>query len=83
MSPYEIAYPGGSVEHWNEEAGAVWMGRMLEQFPRSIWLNPKPKEHWKYTQSIAMLEEVMNNRMFPLTLRGLDEAMRELKRRNA
>ena len=83
MSPYEIAYPGGSVEHWNEEAGSVWLGRLLEQFKHSIWLNPKPKEHWKYTQSIALLEELMGERMFPLTLRGLDDGMRELKRKNA
>ncbi|MBT6273508.1 MAG: VWA domain-containing protein [Chromatiales bacterium] len=81
MSPYEIAYPGGSVEHWNEEAGAVWMQRLLDTWPNSIWLNPKPREHWKYTQSIALLEEIMGERMFPLTLEGLDDAIKALKRK--
>jgi uncharacterized protein with von Willebrand factor type A (vWA) domain len=81
MSPYEIAYPGGSVEHWNEEAGAVWLQKMLNVWPHAVWLNPKPKEHWKYTQSIAMLEELMGERMFPMTLGGLDEAIKELRRK--
>ena len=79
MSPYEIAYPGGSVEHWNEEAGAVWLQRLLTNWPHAIWLNPKPHDHWKYTQSITMLEELMTNRMFPMTLQGFDEAIKELK----
>lgn len=81
MSPYEIAYPGGSVEHWNEEAGAVWLSRLLKAWPHAVWLNPKPREHWKYTQSIQMLEELMDERMFPLTLGGLDEAIKELRRK--
>ena len=80
MSPYEIVYPGGSVEHWNEEAGQVWMGRMLDQFEHSIWLNPVPERHWEYTPSIKMLKQIMAERMFPLTLDGLDRAMRELNR---
>jgi uncharacterized protein len=80
MSPYEIVYPGGSVEHWNEEAGQVWLQRMLDQFEHSIWLNPVPERHWEYTPSIKMLKQVMADRMFPLTLDGLDKAMKELNR---
>ncbi len=59
MSPYEIAMPGGSVEHWNEEAGQVWMGRVLDHFPRAAWLNPVPQPHWGYTQSIQMMRQLM------------------------
>jgi len=80
MSPYEIAYPGGSVEHWNEEAGEVWMTRMLDHFTKSVWLNPVPERHWEYTPSLQMLRQVMSNRMYSLTLDGLDNAMRELNR---
>jgi uncharacterized protein len=80
MSPYEIVYPGGSVEHWNEEAGQVWLQRMLDQFEHSIWLNPVPERHWEYTPSIKMLKQIMADRMFPLTLDGLDKAMKELNR---
>jgi len=78
MSPYEIVQPGGSVEHWNEEAGQVWMQRILDTWPRAVWLNPVPKERWSYLQSIEMIRTQMEGRMFPLTLAGLDEAMREL-----
>ncbi|KAA5604849.1 VWA domain-containing protein [Roseospira marina] len=80
MSPYEIAYAGGAVEHWNEEPGQLWMTRLLDQFPHAAWLNPVPEAHWRYTQSIQMLERVMGGRMFPLTLDGLDRAMGELNR---
>ena len=80
MSPYEIAMAGGSVEHWNEEAGAVWMQRVLEKFPRTIWLNPEREDRWRFTQSTQMLNEIMGGRMYPLTLKGLDEATRELSR---
>ena len=80
MSPYEIAAPGGSVEHWNEEAGEVWLGRLLERFPKAVWLNPIPAEHWAYTQSIAMVRRIVGGRMYPLTLEGIDAAMRELVR---
>ncbi|RVU16356.1 vWA domain-containing protein [Methylobacterium oryzihabitans] len=80
MSPYEIAMPGGSVEHWNEEAGQVWMGRILDHFPRAAWLNPVPQPHWGYTQSIQMMRQLMTGRMFPLTLEGIDGAMRALVR---
>ncbi len=80
MSPYEIAVPGGSVEHWNEEAGAVWLGRLLDHFPKAAWLNPIPETHWAYTQSIGMVQRLMAGRMFPLTLEGLDAAARALVR---
>ena len=80
MSPYEIVYPGGSVEHWNEEAGAQWMERMLDIYAHAVWLNPVPEKWWANTQSVGMMRQLMNNRMFPLTLKGLDNAMRELSR---
>ena len=80
MSPYEIAYPGGSVEHWNEETGAVWMQRVMDKYPRSIWINPEKQDHWRFTQSTAMLGQIMGGRMYPLTLAGLDEATRELSK---
>ncbi len=80
MSPYEIVYPGGSVEHWNEEAGNVWMERVLRIYERSVWLNPQPRDVWDYYESIRVVKELMDDRMFPLTLQGLDDAMRELGR---
>ena len=80
MSPYEIAYPGGSVEHHNEEAGAVWLKRMLDVYPHSVWINPTPEERWGYYESIGMVRNLMEDRMFPLTLDGLDRAMRRLTR---
>jgi hypothetical protein len=78
MSPYEIHYPGGSVEHWNEEAGATWMKRLLDTYPRAIWLNPEPRQRWDHTPSIRMMNEIMEERMYPLTVRGLEEGMRAL-----
>jgi len=81
MSPYEITHPGGSVEHFNEEAGAVWMQRLTTTYPAAVWLNPMPKDQWGYSQSIRILRELMADRMFPLTLAGLDDAMRELTRK--
>jgi uncharacterized protein with von Willebrand factor type A (vWA) domain len=80
MSPYEIEQPGGSVEHWNEESGRVWMSRIAAHFPRLVWLNPEPVERWTWTPSVGITRELIGDRMFPLTLRGLDDAMRELKR---
>jgi len=80
MSPYEIMVPGGSVEHWNEEAGQVWMQRLLNHFPRSVWLNPVTNSHWGYTQSISLMRQLFADRMYPLTLEGIDQAMRELVR---
>jgi uncharacterized protein with von Willebrand factor type A (vWA) domain len=78
MSPYEIHYPGGSVEHWNEEAGAVWIKRLLDTYPNAIWLNPEPLQRWEYTPSIRMISELMEERMFPLTVNGLEQGLREL-----
>ncbi len=79
MSPYEIVHPGGSVEHWNEEAGAVWMKRVMDQFPRLVWLNPESQERWDYTPSIQVTNELLGaERMFPMTLAGLEKAMRRL-----
>ncbi len=79
MSPYEIMQPGGSIEHWNEEAGAVWMQRLTERFPRHAWLNPEPEQYWEYTASIGIARELLGERMFPLTIEGLDRAIRALK----
>jgi len=78
MSPYEVHYPGGSVEHWNEEAGSTWMRRLLDTYPKAIWLNPEPVQRWDYTPSIRMLSELMAERMYPLTVTGLERGMREL-----
>jgi len=80
MSPYEIEQPGGSVEHWNDESGRVWMERIAAHFPRLVWLNPEPEDRWKWTASVEITRELIGQRMFPLTLQGLDQAMRELRR---
>ncbi len=80
MSPYEIAMPGGSVEHMNEEAGQIWMERMTSHFQRAVWLNPVPRNQWNYTQSTLMMGGLMGGRMFELTLDGLERAIRELGR---
>ena len=80
MSPYEVSVPGGSVEHWNEEAGEVWLRRAREQWGRCVWLNPTPERHWSYAASVGMIRQIMADRMFPLTLDGLDRAMRALTR---
>jgi uncharacterized protein with von Willebrand factor type A (vWA) domain len=78
MSPYEIVQPGGSVEHWNAEAGRVWLERLTGHFRKSAWLNPSKEDFWRYTHSIELLRQLMENRMFPLTLTGLDDMTREL-----
>ncbi len=78
MSPYEIVQPGGSVEYTNEEAGSVWIQRMLSVYPKAVWLNPEPEEVWPYRQSIGIIREIMNERMFPMTVDGLERAMRLL-----
>jgi len=80
MSPYEITYAGGSVEHWNEEPGGVWMERIQQVYESAIWLNPVAERHWEYTPSIQVLEQIFQDRMYPLTLDGLDGAMKELSR---
>ena len=78
MSPYEIDREGGSVERWNDESGAVWMRRLLDTYPKAVWLNPVPEKYWSGTTSIGMIRALMEDRMFPLTLDGIDRAMREL-----
>jgi uncharacterized protein len=78
MSPYEIVYPGGSVEHWNDESGAVWITRLLNTWPKAIWLNPEAQERWEYTPSIKLTRELMDDRMYPLTLSGLDAGIKRL-----
>ena len=81
MSPYEITHPGGSVEHFNEEPGAVWLQRVTNTYPATVWLNPTPERHWGYSQSTTLVRQILNDAMYPLTLQGLDDAMRELTRR--
>lgn len=80
MSPYEIAYAGGSVEHWNEEPGQTWMQRILDIYSKAVWLNPVPEKYWDYTPSVQMIKQLMTDRMYPLTIGGLEDAMRELSR---
>ncbi len=80
MSPYEVLQPGGSVEHWNEEPGAAWMARLLRQYPRSAWINPTEERHWMGTHSTRLLRQIMEDRMFPLTLDGVDRMTRALAR---
>jgi uncharacterized protein len=80
MSPYEVTQPGGSVEHMNEEPGSTWMQRITRTYPHAVWLNPVPENQWDYTHSIRMMKQLMTGRMYPLTLTGLDEAMKELVR---
>src|SRR6267142_3279749 len=78
MSPYEILQPGGSVEYFNEEPGAAWVKRFVDVYPKCIWLNPEPEEIWNYRQSIGVMKELMNGKMYPTTLAGLERAMRVL-----
>ncbi len=80
MSPYEIAYPGGANEHWNQEAGQVWLQRAREQWSSNLWINPVPEKYWDYTHSVGMIREIFENRMVPMTLAGLEQGMRELTR---
>ncbi|HTO59145.1 MAG TPA: VWA domain-containing protein, partial [Pseudomonadales bacterium] len=78
MAPYEITHAGGSVEHWNEEPGAVWMSRFSHLYDKLIWINPTPQETWEYSNSVAMTRELVNGKMYPLTIRGLEEGMSAL-----
>ncbi len=80
MSPYEILQPGGSVEHYNKETGATWMQRLLQTWPKAVWLNPEPEGYWQYRQSIAILRDIMHDRMYPITVDGLERAMRMLSK---
>jgi uncharacterized protein with von Willebrand factor type A (vWA) domain len=81
MGPYEITYPGGSVEHWNEETGAVWMQRLLNHFNHAIWLNPQMEQYWNYYASIKIIHELMEEKMFPLTLQGIGNGIKALTKR--
>ena len=78
MSPYEIVYAGGSVEHWNEEAGATWIKRLLRAYPKAVWFNPEPEPRWDYTPSVKLTRELMDERMYPLTISGLDQGIKAL-----
>ncbi len=78
MSPYEIEQPGGSVEHWNDEPGRIWLRRLFGAYPKAVWLNPEPEEIWSYRQSIGIMRELMGGRMHPTTIEGLERAMRYL-----
>ncbi len=80
MAPYEITHAGGSVEHWNEEPGAVWIARFMEAYDRTVWINPTPQETWEYSTSVGMTQELIEGRMFPLTVRGLEESMNVLSK---
>ncbi len=80
MSPWEIVTPGAAVEEWNEETGQTWLERLLAAWPDAVWLNPAPERMWQWTQSTRMLHQIMGGRMHPLTLEGLDRAMRDLNR---
>ena len=80
MAPYEITNPGGSIEHWNEEAGALWMKRMVGIYDKLVWLNPVPEEHWEYSASVELTRSLVEHNMFPLTIRGLEESMAYLSK---
>ena len=80
MAPWEITYSGGSIEHNNQESGQSWMQRIMNSFEKIVWINPTQKEYWEYTQSIGMIQKIMDQRMYPLTAKGLEEAMTELSR---
>ena len=81
MSPYEVSHPGGSVEHHNPEAGGVWLQRVANTYPATVWLNPTPEEQWQYSNSTQLIKDLMGGSMYPLTLDGLEDAMRELTRK--
>ena len=81
MAPYEITNPGGSIEHWNEEAGSVWMKKIMTTYDKLIWLNPVPEEHWDYSSSIEISRHLIEDHMFPLTLKGLEDGMSFLSKK--
>ena len=80
MSPYEVTYPGGSVEHWNEEPGALWLQRLTEIYQSVVWINPSQEKYWDYSPSVGMIRQILSDRMYPMTLEGLDDAIKELRR---
>ncbi|WP_205480538.1 vWA domain-containing protein [Sphingomonas arenae] len=81
MSPYEVTHAGGSIEHMNEEAGAVWLKRLTDTYPSAAWINPTPEAYWGHSASTTIIKQLMGERMYPMTLEGLDAAMRELSRK--
>ncbi len=78
MAPYEITHAGGSVEHWNEEAGAIWMQRVIDTFDKVVWINPTPQDTWEYSTSVALAKRLVDNQMYPLTIRGIEDGMNYL-----
>ena len=80
MAPYEITHAGGSVEHWNEEPGGLWMERFREHYENLVWINPTPQETWEYSSSVAMTQDLVGGEMYPLTVRGLEESMNRLSK---
>jgi uncharacterized protein with von Willebrand factor type A (vWA) domain len=80
MSPYEVLQPGGSVEHWNEEPGELWMRRLRDTYDKVVWLNPVPREEWDWTQSVGIVKQVMEDQMYPMTLQGMEQSMAYLSR---
>ena len=80
MAPYEITHPGGSVEHWNEEAGVVWMQRIKDKFNKVIWLNPMPEDYWGQGGSLGITRQLVENKMYPLTIEGLEQGMKYLSK---
>ncbi len=80
MAPYEITHAGGSVEHWNEEAGAIWMQRFLDTFEKCIWINPTPQDTWEYSTSVALIQKLVEDQMYPLTIHGIEEGMNYLSK---
>mgnify|MGYP003334408093 FL=1 len=80
MAPYEITHAGGSVEHWNEEAGAIWMQRLLDTFEKVIWINPTPQDTWEYSTSVSLIQKLVEDKMYPLTIAGIEEGMNYLSK---
>jgi uncharacterized protein with von Willebrand factor type A (vWA) domain len=80
MSPYEVVWPGGSVEHHNPETGSVWMGRILDQFRKVVWLNPAPQEEWRYAESVQIIDQLVKGQMYPLNMGGIDRAISYLSK---
>ena len=78
MSPYEIVYPGGSIEHWNDKAGSYWVKKIVNYFDKVIWLNPENSANWGYSQSTKILQELINNSMFELNISGIEAGIKEL-----
>ena len=80
MSPYEIVNKGGSIEHWNEESGEFWMKKLLNHFNKAVWLNPMESNHWNWTPSVKIIEKIVQDKMFTLSISGIENAMTELSK---